>query len=116
MAVSLQDLKDVLYLDGNDENNLLTAYLNVSQQFVKNAVAYGDDDFFMRDDVIDLYDTAVKARAATLYQYRIELSDTQTYPIDLTLNSIIGQLRGMYLIYKDGEDDATSDQSAQQGN
>lgn len=116
MAVSVQDLKDVLYLDGDDDDNLLTAYLNAAQQFVKNAVAYGDEDFFTRLDVVDLYDTAVKARAATLYQYRIELSDTQTYPIDLTLNSVVGQLRGMYLIYKDGEDDATSDQSAQQGN
>lgn len=116
MAVSIGDLKAVLYLDGDDDNELLAAYLNASQQFVKNAVAYGDNNFFERDDVIDLYETAVKARAATLYQYRIELSDTQTYPIDLTLNSIIGQLRGMYLIYKDGEDDATSDQSAQQSN
>ncbi|MCW8645709.1 head-tail connector protein, partial [Streptococcus macedonicus] len=48
-----------------------------------------------------LYDTAVLALASSYYTYRVALADTMTYPIDLTLNSVIGQLRGLYAVYEE---------------
>ncbi|MCW8645704.1 head-tail connector protein, partial [Streptococcus macedonicus] len=49
-----------------------------------------------------LYDTAVLALASSYYTYRVALTDTMTYPIDLTLNSVVGQMRGLYAVYCEG--------------
>ena len=114
MAVEVDDLKAVLYLDGDEDNLLLGAYLEAAEQFTINAVGNEVAGFYERPEVVPLFDAAVKARAATLYQYRIELTDVPTYPVDLTFNSIIGQLRGMYLVAKEEIDNAPSDQPAQQ--
>ena len=59
---------------------------------------------------------AVMSLAATYYQNRLALSDTQTFPIDLTVNSIIGQLRGLYAEIvedKGGDTDADANKPAQ---
>lgn len=114
MAVEVDDLKAVLYLDGDEDNLLLNTYLEAAKQFTVNVVGNDVAGFYERPEVVPLFDAAVKARAATLYQYRIELTDVPTYPVDLTFNSIVGQLRGMYLVAKEEIDNAPSDQSAQQ--
>ncbi|MDU7500884.1 MAG: phage gp6-like head-tail connector protein, partial [Streptococcus thermophilus] len=36
---------------------------------------------------------------------RVALTDTATYPVNLTLNSIIGQLRGLYATYSEERGD-----------
>ena len=109
MAVSVDDVKKVLYLDGKDDDGLIQGYIDAADQSVRSAVG-DNDDFFERKDVQPLFDVAVKSLAAGFYQYRLPLSDTQTYPIDMTVNSIIGQLRGKYDV-EVGDDDATTDQS-----
>lgn len=114
MVVSVNDVKEVLYLDGTADDKLIQGYLDTANQFVKGAVG-SDDSFYRQKDVQPLFDNAVKSLAATYYQYRLSLSDTQAYPIDLTVNSIIGQLRGMYAL-KAGEDDENGNQSAQPSN
>lgn len=112
--VSVDDVKEVLYLDGDADNNLLKGYINAASQFIKSAVG-DNEDFYNQSDVQPLFDAAVKALAATYYQYRLSLSDTQTYPIDLTVNSIIGQLRGRYNV-EVGDDDETTNKPAQSSN
>lgn len=114
--VSVDDLKGVLYLDGNDEDDLLSAYLTAADQFVKNAVG-ADDKFYDQDSVRPLVDLATKSLAATYYQNRLALSDTQAYPIDLTMNSVVGQLRGLYNSYQEkGGSNADADKSVQSSN
>ena len=54
------------------------------------------------ENVKYLFDTAVIALTSTYFTYRVALNETLTYPINLTLNSIIGQLRGLYATYSDG--------------
>lgn len=114
MAVTVDDVKQVLYLDGNADDALIQGYIDAASQFVKGAI--GDNEaFYAQKSVRALYESAVKSLAATYYQYRLSLSDTQTYPIDLTVNSIIGQLRGRYGL-EVGDSGETSDQSAQSSN
>lgn len=96
MAVSVDDVKRVLYLDGDEDNPLIQNYLDAALQFVKGAVGQEYPDFWADPQVVPLADMAVKSLAATYYQYRLSLSDTQTFSVDLTVNSIIGQLRGLY--------------------
>ena len=112
--VSVDDVKDVLYLDGNADDELIKSYIDTANQFIKSAVG-DNDDFYTKPNVSVLFDSAVKSLAATYYQYRLALSDIQTFPINMTVNSIIGQLRGRYEL-EVGDDDETSDQSAQSSN
>lgn len=114
MVVSVDDVKNVLYLDGTADNKLIQGYLNAANRFIMGAVG-SDDSFYQQKDVQPLFDIAVKSLAATYYQYRLSLSDIQTYPIDLTVNSIIGQLRGMFAL-KEGDDDENDSQSTQSSN
>lgn len=110
----LEPVKGLLYLDGSADDDLLRGYIAAADQFIKSAVG-DNEDFYARDNVKPLFESAVKALAATYYQYRLALSDTQTFPVNLTINSIIGQLRGRYEL-EVGDDDEISDQSAQPSN
>lgn len=96
MAVSVDDVKRVLYLDGDEDNPLIQNYLDAALQFVKGAVGDEVKGFWEDPEVVPLADMATRSLAATYYQYRLSLSDVQTFSINLTVNSIIGQLRGMY--------------------
>ena len=99
MAVTLDDLKLNLRIDGNEDDTILQNELNAAVSFVKNAICGGDectDAFFERVDVQPLFDNAVLALASTYYENRVSVSELQTYTIDAPLNSIIGTLRGIY--------------------
>jgi hypothetical protein len=110
----LNEIKGLLYLDGSAEDGLLKGYIAAADQFLKGAIG-DDEDFYQKENVKPLFESSVKALAATYYQYRLALSDTQTFPINLTVNSIIGQLRGRYAL-EVGDNDETSDQPAQPSN
>lgn len=114
MAVSVEDVQKVLYLDGDADDDLLKGYLTAADQFVRNAIG-SNEDFYERKDVVPLFDGAVKALAATYYQYRLSASDTQVFPINMTVNSIIGQLRGKYEL-EVGDDSETSNKPTQSSN
>lgn len=107
MAVTIDDLKAVLYLDGDDEDALLQSYINAADQFIIGAVGDEVPAFWDDSTVIMLHDLAVKSLAATYYQYRLSMSDTQTYQIDMTVNSVLGQLRGRYASAKEAQDEAS---------
>lgn len=51
-----------------------------------------------------MMDVAVIAIAGSYYTYRLSLADAQAYPINLTSNAIIGQLRGFYDVFMEGQD------------
>lgn len=112
-SVTVDEVKQVLYLDGTADDELIAGYILAADQFVKNAIGTDVAGFYERDDVAPLFKVAVKARAATLYQYCTELTDNETFPVDQTLNSIVGQLRGVYLVAKEEAADETSDQSTE---
>lgn len=101
MSVTKNQVMLALNLDETDDTNLIDAYIKTAELFVKNAVGNADG-FFEQEHVEPLYDTAVLALASSYYTYRVALTDTMTYPIDLTLNSVIGQLRGLYAVYCEG--------------
>lgn len=107
MAVTSDDLKAVLYLDGNDEDALLQSYIDAADQFIIGAVGDEVPAFWDDSKVTMLHDLAVKSLAATYYQYRLSMADTQTYQIDMTVNSILGQLRGRYASAKEAQDEAS---------
>ena len=104
MTVTLERFNKAMNLDGDEDDALVKGYLEAAEHSIKNAI--GEDKsgkFYAREDVASLLDVAVIAVAGSYYTYRLSLSDAQVYPINLTSNSIIGQLRGMYDVFKEEE-------------
>lgn len=108
MAVTVEDVKNRLYLDGNEEDQLIQDYIDAALVYVKGAVGE-DESFWQQEQIAPLADLAVKSLASTYYQFPLAMSDTQTYSVDLTVNAVIGQLRGRYAVYEGSVDDATAD-------
>lgn len=101
----LDDLKLSLRIDGDDDDRLLNSYINAAEVYIKTAVG-GDDEFWQQEDVIAVQKIAILALAGAYYDYRAALQDVMTYPINLTLNAIISQLRGKLALYEEGDNDA----------
>ncbi|MEE6719250.1 head-tail connector protein [Limosilactobacillus reuteri] len=114
---TVERVKNVLYLDGNDDDPLLSSYVRAAYAFVHNAVGDDVNGFYSDTNVSSLVEMATVSLAATYYQNRLALSDTQTFPIDLTVDSIIGQLRGTRNSFEEkGDDSETTDKPAQSSN
>lgn len=88
-------VRDMLYLDDDSDDQLLDSYIKAAQSFVHNAVGEDVNGFYDDSRVKSLVTLAVMSLAGTYYQNRLALSGVQMYPVDLTMNSIIGQLRGL---------------------
>lgn len=117
VSQTVDRVKDVLYLDGNEDDVLLSSYVLAANSFVRNAIGQNVNGFYSEPSVSALVSTAVISLAATYFQNRLSLSDTQTFPIDLTVNSIIGQLRGMRNTFEEkGDNSETTDKPAQSSN
>lgn len=117
VSQTVDRVKDVLYLDGNEDDVLLSSYVRVAFSFVHNAIGEDVNGFYEDTNVDSLVMMAIVSLAATYFQNRLSLSDTQTFPIDLTVNSIIGQLRGMRNTFEEkGDNSETTDKPAQSSN
>ncbi|MDH5110622.1 head-tail connector protein [Lactiplantibacillus plantarum] len=106
MAADLKKLKSSLRIDGNDDDELLKGYLSAATSYIKQAI--GDEvsvpGFYEMEDVNDLFETAVYALAGSYWYYRTSITSNTVNPVDLVVDSIIGQLRGLYS-QKQGEVD-----------
>lgn len=117
VSQTVDRVKDVLYLDGNEDDVLLSSYVLAANSFVRNAIGEDVNGFYEDTNVNSLVMMATVSLAATYFQNRLSLSDTQTFPIDLTVNSIIGQLRGMRNTFEEkGDNSETTDKPAQSSN
>lgn len=117
VSQTVDRVKDVLYLDGNEDDVLLSSYVRVAFSFVHNAIGEDVNGFYEDTNVDSLVMMATVSLAATYFQNRLSLSDTQIFPIDLTVNSIIGQLRGMRNTFEEkGDNSETTDKPAQSSN
>ena len=60
--------------------------------------------FYSDTNVSSLVTLAIMSLAGTYYQNRLALSDVQSYQVDLTVNSIIGQLRSLRNTFEEKEE------------
>ena len=107
MGVTVERFKKAMNLDDvEEESELITGYLAAAEHSIKTAVGEDKSEkFYAQEDVASLLGVAVIAIAGSYYQYRLSLSDAQVYPINLTSNAIIGQLRGLYDVFMEDEDE-----------
>ena len=110
MVADLETLKSSLRIDGDDDDKLLKGYLSAATSYIKQAI--GDENsvpgFYEMEDVNDLFETAVYALAGSYWYYRTSITSNTVNPVDLVVDSIIGQLRGLYS-QKQGEVDDNGD-------
>ena len=97
-------VRDMLYLDDDSDDMLLNSYIKAAQSFVHNAIGDDVNGFYDDATVSSLVEVAVMSLAGTYYQNRLAISSTSNYVVDLTVNSIIGQLRGMRNSFAEKED------------
>ena len=107
MAADLETLKSSLRIDGDDDDELLKGYLSAANSYIEQAI--GDDNsvlgFYEVEGVKDLFETAVYALAGSYWYYRTSITSNAVNPVDLVVDSIIGQLRGLYSQKQDEVDD-----------
>lgn len=98
MAADLETLKSSLRIDGDDDDELLKGYLSAATSYIKQAI--GDDNsvlgFYEMEGVKDLLETAIYALAGSYWTYRTSITAIAVNPVNLVVDSIIGQLRGLY--------------------
>lgn len=98
MAADLETLKSSLRIDGDDDDELLKGYLSAATSYIKQAI--GDDNsvlgFYEMKGVKDLFETAIYALAGSYWTYRTSITAIAVNPVNLVVDSIIGQLRGLY--------------------
>lgn len=97
----VQQVRDMLYLDDDSDDQLLSLYVNAADRYVRHAIGTDLDGFYESEDVKSLFTEAVLSLAGTFYQNRLAISAVPTYKVDLTVNSIIAQLRGVYATMSD---------------
>lgn len=98
-------VRDMLYLDDNSDDMLLSTYIKAARSFIHNAIGNDVNGFYDDATVSSLVEVAVMSLAGTYYQNRLAVSATSTYPVDLTVNSIISQLRGLRNSFAEKEDE-----------
>ncbi|WP_076672683.1 head-tail connector protein [Lactiplantibacillus plantarum] len=98
MAADLETLKSSLRIDGDDDDELLKGYLSAATSYIKQAI--GDDNsvlgFYEMEGVKDLFEMAIYALAGSYWTYRTSITAIAVNPVNLVVDSIIGQLRGLY--------------------
>lgn len=97
-------VRGLLNLDDGEDDQLLSSYVASADAYVRGAITDDDDFYNSSDEVKSLFELAVVSLAGTYYQYRLALSQVQTYEIDLTTKSVIGQLRGRYDVWSDNKE------------
>lgn len=106
----LEQLKLSLRLDMEEDDELLNLYIDAASSYIKGAV--GDSESFWEDDSIKpMFKTALIAQASGYYAARTSLTNIPMYPINMAVNSIVGQMRGRYEVYLELKDVADENQS-----
>ena len=83
----VQQVRDnMLYLDDDSDDKLLSLYVNTADRYVRNAIGTDLDGFYDNEEVKPLFTEAVLSLAATFYQNRLAISAVPTYNVDLTVN------------------------------
>lgn len=95
---TLEQLKLSLRLDMDEDDVLLNLYLDTADAYIKGAVGE-ETGFWKLESVQKLYKTVLIAQATGYYTARTSLSNIPMSPVNMSVNSIIGQLRGRYATY-----------------
>ncbi|WP_446002474.1 head-tail connector protein [Weissella viridescens] len=95
----LKKLKLSLRLDMDEDDDLLQLYLDTATAYIQGAVGDETSKFWQLESVKALFRTALIAQATGYYTARTSLSNIPMSPVNMSVNSIVGQLRGRYATY-----------------
>ena len=73
VSSTVERVKDVLYLDGDDDDVLLSSYVRAAFSFVHSAIGEDVNGFYEDSNVDSLVMMSVVSLAATYFQNRLSL-------------------------------------------
>ncbi|MFK4973712.1 head-tail connector protein [Lactococcus garvieae] len=101
MVVKVEDLLNQLSEDESRKSQL-EFYLKSATNWVKNSITSikDDDEFFITEQAAPLMDLAILSYAMDLWTHRSE-----RMPATTAVRHMIGQLRGLYSVWKEEQDE-----------
>lgn len=104
---NMDTLKLSLRLDNDEDDELLKLYLSTAKSFVYGAVGRDEEykNFFEIEEVKTMLNTAIIAQSTGYYNARTSISSIPMSPVNLAVNSIIGQIRYRYDLYMEEHSD-----------
>ncbi|MCY8609887.1 phage gp6-like head-tail connector protein [Bacillus paralicheniformis] len=84
MAIELEEMKEYLRVDGDEENALISSLIDAAEKYMKNSGAKDTDN--------ELYNLAIKMLVTGWYEDRGSMSDGKN-KLAYSLQSIILQLK-----------------------
>ncbi|MEC0752119.1 head-tail connector protein [Bacillus haynesii] len=84
MAIELDEMKEYLRVDGDEENALISSLIDAAEKYMKNSGAKDTDN--------ELYNLAIKMLVTGWYEDRGSMSDGKN-KLAYSLQSIILQLK-----------------------
>ncbi len=87
--VTLTELKDHLYIDHNDDDGILTVYLNTAHSYLYESLGLSESDISGVANVEDLAKAVITLRASHWFNYRLPVSDKSMSEVPYTITALM---------------------------
>lgn len=99
--MELNEVKEYLRVDGEEEDNLITSLLLASQSYIENGTGIKIDDVERNKNLKPLYNLATKLLVSHWYENRTtEITGPNFHKLNFSLESLFLQLEAEYLKLK----------------
>ncbi|EPY2286637.1 head-tail connector protein [Clostridium sporogenes] len=105
--MQLDELKEYLRIDGEDEDTTLSSLLFAAKSYIKNGTGL-EEDMIKNDEILELYKLCLKLLISHWYENRvIETTGPNFHKLSFSVDSILIQLEAEYLKIKRSEIDGS---------
>ncbi|HDK7165937.1 TPA: phage gp6-like head-tail connector protein [Clostridium botulinum] len=105
--MQLDELKEYLRVEGEDEDTTLSSLLLAAKSYIKNGTGL-EEDMIKSDEIKELYNLCLKILISHWYENRvIETTGPNFHKLSFSVDSILIQLEAEYLKIKRGETDGS---------
>lgn len=105
--MQLDELKEYLRIDGEDEDTTLSSLLFAAKSYIKNGTGL-TEDMIVKNEIKELYNLCIKLLVSHWYENRaIETTGPNFHKLSYSLDSILLQLEAEYLKIKRGGTDGS---------
>ncbi|EQC1536948.1 head-tail connector protein [Clostridium botulinum] len=105
--MELNELKEYLRIEGEDEDITLSSLLFAAKSYIKNGTGL-EEDMIKNNEILELYKLCLKLLISHWYENRaIETTGPNFHKLSFSMDSILIQLEAEYLKIKRSEIDGS---------
>ncbi|AWZ48452.1 phage gp6-like head-tail connector protein [Clostridiaceae bacterium 14S0207] len=94
--MELNEIKEYLRIEGNEEDNIISSLLIGAKSYIKNATGLTED--MIKSEIKELYNLCLKMLISHWYENRaIETTGPNFHKLSYSMDSILLQLEAEYL-------------------